>query len=146
MLGGQALVIALATQFSVVLLVPFHLPPAGWIYRSYLLVRMLALLGLCTVLLARNGETWGSVGLYRPRRLRFFPAWVIGGYIAIASVVAVTAGLLVRLGHFPMPNAARALHVQGGLLEYLYWIAPVTWGAAAFGEEMLFRGFLLSPF
>jgi membrane protease YdiL (CAAX protease family) len=33
--------------------------------------------------------------------------------------------------------------LRGRLPLYLFFLIPVAWGAAAFGEEMLFRGFFL---
>ena len=33
--------------------------------------------------------------------------------------------------------------VTGNLGQYLFWVLPVAWGTAAFGEELLMRGFVL---
>jgi len=145
-LGLQVLVVALATLVSDILLVPFHLAPESWIVRVYVLVRMVALVALATLFLRSGGESWRSVGFARPNRLRWLLAWVFGGYLATALVAGTVGAVLVRQGGFPMPNPERALHAHPGLLQYLYWIVPVTWGAAAFGEELLFRGFFLTRF
>jgi membrane protease YdiL (CAAX protease family) len=34
--------------------------------------------------------------------------------------------------------------MRADLEEYLFWAIPVSWGSAAFGEELLARGFILN--
>jgi membrane protease YdiL (CAAX protease family) len=53
----------------------------------------------------------------------------------------MTQLLLPALGVTPKTVTLFAA-VEGNTAEYLYWLLPVIWGSAAFGEELLFRGYL----
>jgi membrane protease YdiL (CAAX protease family) len=79
---------------------------------------------LATVLLARRGESWRSLGLARPPHLGRAAAWTVGGFL-------VQPQDLGRLGD-----------IQHDTTRYLVLLIPVGWGTAAFGEELIFRGFL----
>lgn len=116
----------------------------GWIERTAIPGRMLALLLLATSLLHLNKETWAEAGLRRPRPLWRVPALVIGGYAAVgAAVTGLTLMVLPALGIAPQTHAVFGA-LRGNLGEYLYWLLPVGWGSAAIGEELVFRGFLQS--
>ena len=134
----------LATVLSDVVLKPFHLSPEGLVFRAYVPLRMVILVGVATVLLRRNGESWRDLGLARPRRLRMLPAWVLGGLVTTYLLGGTVALLLLKLAHLPMARPDKIIPLGHGLGEYLFWLGPVTWGSAAFGEEMLFRGFFLT--
>jgi membrane protease YdiL (CAAX protease family) len=107
-------------------------------------LKMALLVLVASGLLWRSGGRWSDLGLSRPR-----PWWrallvAFGGYV----VGYLAAGLLVKLAypalHLAPPGVPPFLaRLRGNLGEYLYWMIPVTWGSAAFGEEMLFRGFVL---
>lgn len=109
--------------------------------KLFVLARMAALVLLCTWLLRRSGERWADVGLRRPRRWWFVPLLVVLGFAAFLTIALSANPLLAALGVEPPRHTDAALH--GDLLEYLFWAGPVTWGSAAFGEELLLRGFIL---
>lgn len=113
----------------------------GWGPKLFVVARMLALLLLCTWLLRRGGERWADVGLRRPPRWWSIPALVIAGFAAFIVIAIVANPLLASLGIDPPRVSSRAL--QGDFAEYLFWAVPVSWGTAAFGEELLLRGFML---
>lgn len=112
--------------------------------RLVIPVRMLLLVLVATALLRWCGETWGDVGLSRPRAVPRLLGWVAGGYIAIAvAAMVLTQIVFPQFGVQPKTSLAFGA-IHGNLGEYLYWLLPVAWGSAAFGEEMVFRGFLQS--
>ena len=103
--------------------------------------RMLLLVMAATLLLPA-GEGWRCVGLRTPASLGRAAALVICGYLAVAAtMVVVTKLFLPALGLVP-ETATTFAGLRGNLGEYLYWLIPVAWGSAAFGEELVFRGFL----
>lgn len=106
--------------------------------KLFLLLRMAGLVLLCTWLLRRDGERWMDVGLRRPRRWWIVPLAMVGGF---AAVLVATGIVLPALG-VPAYVSTRP-STSGDLAEYLYWAIPVSWGSAAFGEELVLRGFVL---
>jgi membrane protease YdiL (CAAX protease family) len=105
---------------------------------------MAMLLIAATLLLRRNGETWASVGLRRPRSARRTAGLVIAGYLIAYALALPFAYVLIRVGHVPARGADLLVNRHGGIAEYLFWLVPAAWGLAAFGEEMLFRGFVFT--
>lgn len=112
--------------------------------RAAVPLRMLALALLATALLRLAGESWRDVGLRLPRSAGRCAGLVLGGYAAIGLVA-------FGLTHWLFPALGIAAHtstlfgsLRGDFGEYLYWVLPVAWGSAAFGEEMVFRGYLQS--
>ena len=57
--------------------------------------------------------------------------------VGAASAIAHSFGA-------PPPDYSMFDPLKGNLGEYLFWAVAVTWGTAALGEELLFRGFLLN--
>ena len=116
----------------------------GIITRIALPLRMLTLVALATLLLRWADESWGSVGLRRPRSLWRTASLVIGGYVAVTALSIITQGYLLPSLGIAHRTPAMFSGLRGDTMEYLYWLLPITWGSAAFGEEMIFRGFLQS--
>lgn len=105
--------------------------------------RVAALVLLATWLLRRSGEGWAEAGLRRPAGWRLLAAGVAGGLLASAlATAAVAQGLLPVLG-LDRTEISQFLRLKGHPGEYLFWLTVMSWGAAAFGEEMIFRGFVL---
>jgi len=115
----------------------------GLAERAAVPLRMLVLVGLAALLLRWSGETWADVGLNRPASLRLALGLVVGGYLAVAVTAGLGHSLLPALGLAPKTSAIFGA-LRGDTAEYLYWLLPVAWGSAAFGEELVFRGFLQS--
>jgi uncharacterized protein len=120
--------------------------PASLEGRLILPIRMLMLLGVATLLLRRNRESWREVGLRRPRGFWRTLGLALVAYLASYALVLPIGYALVRYTHLPLRGATMFVNVHGGLGEYLFWIVPIVWGTAAFGEEMLFRGFFFTRF
>lgn len=95
---------------------------------------------LCRWLLGRRGRSWRDVGFRRP------PRWAVTLrtamlLTAILFVVNAVVGLgLQALGITPDLSAFQAVRTD---LRAVALLLLVAWTTAAFGEEMIFRGFLL---
>ncbi|MBE7218127.1 MAG: CPBP family intramembrane metalloprotease [Caulobacteraceae bacterium] len=109
------------------------------------LLRMAVLLAVATGLLWMRGLGWADVGLRRPKLGRFLLAVTLG-FLACALAAAsvrIAQGALGQHGAVgPAKDYAMFQPLAHHLPEYLFWLFA-TWTTAAFGEEMLFRGFVL---
>lgn len=108
-----------------------------------LLGRMAALVLIATWLLRRSGESWRDHGLRRPSRLWRAAAGVVAGYLVVAAGLSVLQAVVLPQLGLASPEVGAFSALSGDLGEYLFWAIPVAWGSAAFGEELLFRGFVL---
>jgi hypothetical protein len=100
-----------------------------------------------TIILRLNGASWREFGLRAPTRLWSWvklPLLVIGAMAAtvLLAVIGIPALLGDILGTQQGGHAFDFL--VGNLPALLLVLVFVAWGAAAFGEEMLFRGWLFN--
>jgi uncharacterized protein len=100
--------------------------------------RIVVLIAAATLLLRLSGRRWADAGLRKVNTLTFLLAIPLGLAAAFASALA-----LAKLGIEGTPADDWYSALRGNLGLYLFFLIPVTWGSAAFGEEMLFRGFFL---
>jgi len=112
--------------------------------KSFLLARMAFLVLLCTWFLRRDGERWADLGLRRPGRWWMVPLLAAGGFLLLIMVSMFMMHLLLPAIGAQLPQVRRTPTMRADLGEYLFWAIPVSWGSAAFGEELLFRGFILN--
>lgn len=116
----------------------------GELERAAVPIRMLLLFLAASLLLRIGGGSWREIGLRFPTRpLQVIPL-VIGGYLAIGAAYGLLIALVfpaLGLSHDAVQIFA-ALKGNTGLFVYL--LIAVAWGSAAFGEELVFRGFLQS--
>jgi len=111
--------------------------------KLFLLLRMAGLVLLCTWFLWRGGEHWADVGLRRPPRWWSVPLLVAGGFVLLIALSGVMYRVVLpAIGATP-PEVDALQAIRGDLAAYLYMAIPVAWGSAAFGEELVVRGFLL---
>ncbi|HEV2532177.1 CPBP family intramembrane glutamic endopeptidase [Phenylobacterium sp.] len=143
-LGVDVVVMAVLTIASVMAFSASQVSAAGWLGRLVVPGRMLILLLIATLLLRQSGQGWRDVGFARPKRLWLTLVLALGGYLASYLLVGLVVALLFPVLHLSRPGIGPLGHVRGNLGEYLYWMIPVTWASAAFGEEMLFRGFFFT--
>ena len=108
---------------------------------------------LLTIYMRVRGRAWAQTGLpplIGPRaKLMLIPQMLL----AMAGIAA--AGLSIQygataLGYDFMNTIPEGVEdrwgaIRGNLLVYLLWLG-VIWTSAAFGEEMFFRGFLITQF
>ncbi len=101
----------------------------------------LALLPI-TLLLRRCGESWADLGFRKPRR--WSVAMVQGAVIAVVALSVMLGLQLMLEGFFKTPDESFLDELRGNLWLYLYFIVVVAWLAQGLGEELLFRGFIMT--
>lgn len=116
----------------------------GVIEHALMLLRMVALLAGATWLLRRTGRTWSDVGLRRPDSWWRVAGLVVGGYLLLGLTLQLLLPLLLTLTGASPPVTAPFNELRGDLIQYLFFALPVSWGTAAFVEEMFARGYLLN--
>jgi len=99
-------------------------------------------IAIATVLLRRRGRTWSDYGLAA------HPSWrrTLGiALLLLVGTMGVTGilQLLIRSAGVAPPDYSRFAALRGDP-KLLAMTLAIAWGTAAFGEEMLVRGFLLN--
>jgi membrane protease YdiL (CAAX protease family) len=97
---------------------------------------------LATVLLHRRGVRWRELGFRRPNDLRAAALWAIGLFLVDMLLIPPIVGSLSTALGFPPQDLSAFADLKGNTLKYLVLLLPIAWGAAAFGEELLYRGFI----
>jgi membrane protease YdiL (CAAX protease family) len=100
------------------------------------------LLALGWISLRLRGLRWRDVGLTRNRSWRLTVGLGVGaGLLMEASQLFVSQPLLIRLtGKQPDLSDFQAIH---GNVRLLLIVVALAWTLAAFGEEMVWRGYLM---
>jgi len=108
---------------------------------------MLLPIAAATLFLHREGSGWRELGFPRPMGLGLFVGWtaaaLVGAYFVTNYVVTP---LMRSIGTAPLSVDPLAQLIEGNLTAYLLFLLPVSWGSAAFGEELIARGFLQNRF
>lgn len=91
--------------------------------------------------LVSGGEGLSVIGLIRPRSPLRVLSWSLAGIVAIGFTAALSQPIVVRL--LGQPQDLGVFAGLRGNPAALAGILVVSWSTAAFGEEVLFRGFLL---
>ena len=125
--------------------------PLFWRYAGP--VSLILTLAILMAYLRRRGEGWASLGLISlpglKRKLMLAPQALLAFALFAASIaVTVFGGQAIGLdfmGKEPPGVADRWGDVAGNLPLYLTWLG-IVWTSAAFGEELFFRGFLITRF
>lgn len=103
------------------------------------------LLPLCaaTLFLRREGRGWRELGFPRAMPLGRFLGLSVGTFVFVILLVAFVLGPLLRwFGAPPVQLQPLIDLIEGDLATYLVFLFPIVWGSAAFGEELLVRGFV----
>ena len=112
---------------------------------------LLLTLALLTAYLRARGSGWSAMGLIPlsgwRAKLKVLPQAGLT-LIAFAVVVALTTIVGPAIGlefltEIPAGVEGRWGDVTGNVSQYLLWLG-IVWTAAAFGEEMFFRGYLIT--
>jgi hypothetical protein len=98
---------------------------------------------LATWRLDAAGESWQLLGLARPRSWGKVLLWVPVLYGLVFLCSALLVPWLARVFGWP-PTDYRVLGPIERNLALLATLLAIAWTTAAFGEELLFRAFLLS--
>lgn len=114
-------------------------------------VSLITTLVLLTIYMRFRGLNWAQMGL-RPlpgirAKLMLIPQALLT-FVAFSVVIAIVlvGGQAIGwefLSQIPAGVEERWGDIEGSLPNYLLWMA-IVWTAAAFGEEMFFRGFLIT--
>ena len=112
---------------------------------------LIATLIILTIYIRRLDQTWGSMGLCTLPRLKekliVLPQALVIVVTVLISIVILTKSLeAVGLTFMSEPiegEIERWGDIQGNLQLYLVLIT-LSWISAGFGEEMFFRGFLIT--
>ena len=121
------------------------LPNMPVLHHTYLAFAFILILMLW---LQIRGDAWPSFGLipFKLRYLAFGLALAIGGIVLDSVVRSVATPLIVAwTGADPHLDEKAFAEVKGNLPLFLM-LLPSIWLFAAFGEEFLYRGYLLTRF
>ncbi len=143
------LALEIAGFVGLALLLKQALAVVAWRYAGPL--SLYILIALLTVYFRRNGLSWRDFGLVRLNALRaklLIPPQVL---FTLALFAAAAAPILLLAERYeidflttpPSGVEERFGNVEGNLALYLLWLG-IVWTAAAFGEEMFFRGYLVT--
>jgi CAAX protease family protein len=99
-------------------------------------------LALATWLLARDGSSWRTLGFVRPLDLGRAAAWAIGTFLVVMLVLPAILQPIAHALALAPQDFSRLGDLRGSTLRYLIFLIPIAWGTAAFGEELVYRGFL----
>jgi len=90
-----------------------------------------------------RGLTWYAVGLGKPKRWWKVLLLALLSAVVICVLVNVLAGPFVERFAGKPPSNARFEGIRGNVFALMGWLS-VAWTLAAFGEEMVFRGYLMN--
>jgi hypothetical protein len=91
--------------------------------------------------LSVRGSSWRTIGVRRPDSWPKTVGWAVVLYGATALLVVGVVTPLSNALHWPAMDLSRFSALRGNALALAGWLV-VAWTTAAFGEELLFRGFL----
>ena len=114
-------------------------------------VSLIATLACLAIYLRQRGEGWSSFGLVPLKGVKAKLMVLPQALLVFGLFAAAVAGVLhgsEALGWTFMTTIPEGVEhrwgdVEGNLPIFLLWLG-IVWTAAAFGEEMFFRGFLVS--
>jgi len=114
-------------------------------------VSLIATLACLAIYLRQRGEGWSSFGLVPLKGVKAKLMVLPQALLVFGLFAAAVAGVLhgsEALGWTFMKTIPEGVEhrwgdVEGNLPIFLLWLG-IVWTAAAFGEEMFFRGFLVS--
>lgn len=116
----------------------------GLLHRLGVPLRMFFLFAVAMLWLRWSGGNWRSVGFCKPTSIGKVTVLVIGGYAAVGVAFTVLSGVILPILGLTPKTAEAFSGLTGNTGLYIYLLLVVAWGSAAFGEELVFRGFLQS--
>lgn len=134
---------------ALALVLRIALDPLFWRFAGP--VSLVATLACLAIYLRRRGEGWSSVGLAPLKSVKAKLLVIPQTLLAFVFFAAAVAGALHGgevLGWDFMKMVPKGVEdrwgdIQGNLPMLLLWLT-IAWTAAAFGEEIFFRGFLVT--
>ncbi len=107
------------------------------------LLAVAASVAFATWRLWASKSSWREIGIRTPKHWWTIPLWVVLAYVGVALVVSLGVAPLARALNWPPVDLSRFSFVRGNPTGLATMLA-VSWSTAAFGEEMLFRGFAMT--
>ena len=105
-------------------------------------IAVVATCGLVFLVLSRRSNALGYLGLTRPDNWIKFLLLVVA---AVASTAVLVIVIMPLVTQFTGPlQSSLDERIFSSSASFITFLVLVGWGAAAFGEEILFRGFLLN--
>jgi membrane protease YdiL (CAAX protease family) len=108
-------------------------------------VAVIVALAVATWRLRASGTRWSDLGLRSPNSWIRVALWTLAAYVLVIAANAFIVIPLARRFSWPPADVAKLGELAGNLPLLWTWLA-VAWTTAAFGEELLFRGFLQTRF
>ncbi len=99
--------------------------------------------GMATVLIRRRGQSWADLGMRWAKTPGDYLKGAAAVVVMFVAAAAVNGVLLLSLPYFLGEAAERAFPDLSTLASYLVMMV-IVWTTAAFCEEMVCRGFLMS--
>lgn len=122
---------------------------AKWLYPAWGIAarapmpgRTLAVGAIIWWFMRQRAETWTDFGLGRPRRVWLSVVLGIAFLAVKLTVVQPLADGLARLLEVPRGDPSAFAHLQGNPTALAAWLV-IAWVVAGFGEEFIFRGYLM---
>jgi membrane protease YdiL (CAAX protease family) len=97
-----------------------------------------------TWFLKRRGQSWSDVGMALPLRWRHAMGYACLAIVLTYLTVGLFQGLLLPLLGLPAPNLSAETGMRGDPVAFAMRLLIVGWGTAAFAEEMVARGFVMT--
>jgi len=116
-------------------------------FASALVINLAYLLAIliATVVLKSQGSGWRTLGLARPKS---WPKTILMALGALLALIAALLGFQIILMNIPglalQPSDQSQYNPLTGNLPMFLSAVAVAWTMVAFGEEMLFRAFLIA--
>jgi CAAX protease family protein len=101
------------------------------------------LLAFASLSLWLRGLNWNAVGLRKPKNWWKVLLLAILSAVVISVLVNLLVGPVVERLAGNSPSNTRFENVRGNLPVLIGWLS-VAWTLAAFGEEMVFRGYFMN--
>ncbi|NKB90504.1 MAG: CPBP family intramembrane metalloprotease [Acidobacteria bacterium] len=108
-------------------------------------IGLLLALALATWLIRREGRSWKHLGLVRPDRWRPALRLIPIAYFGVFASIAIGQLVLVQGLGLDAPSSS-GNNIEGDFWGFVVRVTVISWGTAAFGEELLARGFLMDRF
>lgn len=120
-------------------------PALGWPSAAPIPVRTVAVVVAIALFVRRTGERWSDFGLARPRRLWAVPALAFVFLVADIFLLQPLSDLVAEAMHLPAADLTAFAHLHGNTIALVLWLLG-AWLLGGFGEELIFRGFLMRRF
>ena len=99
--------------------------------------------GAAALLLRRSGSSLRKLGFARPDSWLATFGWAAAGLVLASAGSALIGALVQATTDWPPIEIGYIREsIEGDTIAWLAWMLLVVWGSAAFGEELLFRGFV----